>query len=297
VYRYTAFGLEIRSAFFFPELLAGKKNGRPDVTIREDRARAGRLPPIPQDDAIVSPREACLAFSGLGTCVVRDGREIIVTRFATSHDGDLRLALLGPAIAVLLQQRGFLVLHASVVNIAGRAVAFLGSSGEGKSTMAAALNQRGHELVVDDLAAVRVENGRALVFPGFPQYKLWPDAAIALGRDVEALPRLHPDFEKRACRLDHGFSSRLSLPLARIFELSMGSSVCITPVGARDAVLALLRNSYGIEWLHSVSGAAQLQQRAEVARGTRVATLERPNDLAVLPAIVDTIEADVASAA
>jgi hypothetical protein len=296
VHSYSAFGLDIRSTFFFPELLPGKKNGRGDVAIREERLGTADLRPIEQDEAIVAPRETHLAFRGVGTCVVREGREIVVSRLATSNDDELRLALLGPAMAALLQQRGFLVLHASVVNVHGAAIAFLGGSGEGKSTLAAAFHQRGHMLVVDDVAAVQVGDDGPRVRSGFPQYKLWPDSAAALGRDSASLPRLHPDYEKRACRLVDGFTPQQSLPLARIFELRVGTSVSLTPVGSRDALLALLRNSYGIEWLHPVSGATQLHQRAAVARSTRVSILERPYDLAALPSVVDAIEADVASA-
>ena len=296
MHSYTAFGLDIKSTFFFPELLPGKRKGRADVAIREGRPPAEDFHRIREDEAIFAPKEAYLAFRGVGTCIVRNGREIVVSRLPGSHDADLRLALLGPAIAVLLQQRGFLVLHASVVNVFGRAVAFLGDSGRGKSTMAAALHQRGHSLVVDDLAAVRVGDGEPWVCAGFPQFKLWPDAAAALGRDYEALPRLHPDYEKRACRSVDGFTSQQSLPLARIFELSAGTSVAITKIPPRDTLLALLRYSYGIEWLHPVSGAAQLHERAELARRVPVARLERPHDLALLSAVVDAVEADVASA-
>jgi hypothetical protein len=46
-----------------------------------------------------------------------------------------------------------LALHASVVDVDGRAVAFLGASRQGKSTLAAALARRGHTLLSDDCCA------------------------------------------------------------------------------------------------------------------------------------------------
>jgi hypothetical protein len=93
----------------------------------------------------------------------------------------LRLYLLGPALGVLLQQRGLLVLHASAVAIGERVVAFVGESGWGKSTTAAALERRGHTVVADDVCALHLRGSEdPLVFPAIPRLKL--DAAPALAR-------------------------------------------------------------------------------------------------------------------
>jgi len=59
------------------------------------------------------------------------------------------------------------VLHASGVELNGRAALFLGSSGAGKSTLAAALVQRGYPLVTDDFCVIN--SGCGTVF------KLAPD--------------------------------------------------------------------------------------------------------------------------
>ena len=108
----------------------------------------------------------------------------------------LRLSILGPAMALVLHQRGTFVLHASCVAIAGRAVAFLGQHAAGKSTIAALLHARGHELVSDDVAAVEFAGEEVWAIPSFPQTKLWSDAARALGMSPETMPQLHPEHEK-----------------------------------------------------------------------------------------------------
>ena len=96
----------------------------------------------------------------------------------------LRLYLLGPALALLLHQRGFLVLHASAVSLDGGVVAFLGHSGHGKSTTAATLHARGAAIVADDVVAVDLgAPGGPAALPGFPLLKLWPDAVTALGEN------------------------------------------------------------------------------------------------------------------
>jgi hypothetical protein len=77
-------------------------------------------------------------LNGSGTLQVSHGRSIVVDA-DNADDRTAALWVLGPAMGVLLQQRGVLVLHASAVTMDGGVVAFLGHSGWGKSTMAAAM--------------------------------------------------------------------------------------------------------------------------------------------------------------
>lgn len=76
-------------------------------------------------------------------------------------------ALLSPAVlALLMQQRGEVPLRASVVANQLGAVALCGVSNAGKSTLAAALVQRGMTLVSDDFCLIKSINGEAMVLPG-----------------------------------------------------------------------------------------------------------------------------------
>jgi hypothetical protein len=104
-------------------------------------------------------------------------------RFKNSSTHRIRNFLLGVCLGTLLVQRGFLVLHGSVVEIDGEAVAFLGNKRAGKSTSSAALLARGHRFLVDDIVAVQFEDGRPMVTPAFPMFKLDPEAF-----DDDALP-------------------------------------------------------------------------------------------------------------
>ena len=156
----------------------------------------------------------------------------------------LRLSLLGPALALILHQRGLLVMHASVVARGDRAVAFLGKNGWGKSTIAAALHTKGYDLVTDDVAAVRFDADGPHVFPSFPQMKLWPEAATLLGSSLDSLPILHPDFDKRGWRAERGFSSA-PRRLERVYALAAGPAPAIEAMEPREACFELLGHWYG----------------------------------------------------
>jgi hypothetical protein len=66
----------------------------------------------------------------------------------------LPILMAGTVSAVLLTLRGDTVLHASAVAVDGAAVAFVGQSGRGKSTLATLMCLDGADLVTDDVLAV-----------------------------------------------------------------------------------------------------------------------------------------------
>jgi hypothetical protein len=66
----------------------------------------------------------------------------------------LPILMAGTVSAVLLTLRGQTVLHASAVAIDGAAIAFVGQSGRGKSTLAALMCLEGADLVTDDVLAI-----------------------------------------------------------------------------------------------------------------------------------------------
>ena len=291
-HRYLAFGLEIASAVRFPELLEG--DGSADVEIHEaaplPRGALGRWTTI---ETPVGPNEWRLTYGDVGVMTVRDGRRIEVAPVHGASRRTVRLAVLGQGMAVLLHQRGFLVLHASAVEIAGRAVAFLGDSGSGKSTLAAALHARGHRLVADDVVAVRIGRQGPEVYAGFPQLKLWPDALTALGCDAATLRRVEPGLDKRARRIDGGFADRSVLPLAQLHVVDEGEAVELTRLRPHDSFLALVRFAYGIQRLEGVTGIEHFRARSEIVRRSPVYRLSRPWDLAEMRTVVERVEREV----
>jgi hypothetical protein len=94
--------------------------------------------------------------------VAPDGCELICAPEPNSPQWTALLAAQALPLAATL--RGFEVLHASGVVLAGRAALFTGPPGAGKSSLAAALLRRGEaELLSDDTVALRLGGDGALI--------------------------------------------------------------------------------------------------------------------------------------
>jgi hypothetical protein len=242
-----------------------------------------------------SAEEVFLCWEDAGSFLVRGGRQIIVDPFPGVDERIIRHCILGPALGVLLHQRRQLVLHASAVAVSGGAVAFLGEAGCGKSTMAAALYARGHGIVADDVTVVRADEAHPTVLPGFPQLKLWPEAAIAVGNAPETLPRVEPNLEKRARRTDHEFSPD-PLPLRCIYVLAEDETQQIAPIRSQEALMELIRHSYTKSLLRVVGASSHFLQCSSIVKNVTIRSLKRPRSLSSLSDIAQLVEKDLVEA-
>lgn len=96
-----------------------------------------------------------LRFPNCGEFVVsHDLAGIVVRPDRAGRHEVLPILLAGTASAFLLALRGRTVLHASAVAVGGAALAFVGQSGRGKSTVAALMCLDGAALVTDDVLVV-----------------------------------------------------------------------------------------------------------------------------------------------
>lgn len=284
---YTAYGLGIRSELPLPELMPSQVPAEIAVVCDAINQGGGRAAGA-WSGRWVNAQETHFEWPRVGRCLVRRGREILLDPVPEADDALLRRWVLGPALATLLMQRGILVLHASTVLIADRAVAFLGGHGAGKSTLVAAMRARGHRPMADDVTAVDLAPATPAVIPGIPQLKLWPETLRALGFDPEAWPRVLPTVEKRAVPLEavpHG-----SVPLAQIFVVTEGPAIAVEPLASQAAVTTLVAHTYGVQAIGVGDPAAHIRQCARVVDQVRVVRLRHPRTFETLPEVVRVIE-------
>lgn len=111
----------------------------------------------------------------------------------------------GTLASLILAWRGYVSLHATALEISGRAVLLTGPTGAGKSTLAAELMQAGAQLVSDDLTVLRIgqDGSPAFALRGRPAMRLHPVTAWTL------------DCSRRESVLDDPRGKLLAWPLSR----------------------------------------------------------------------------------
>ncbi len=204
--------------------------------------------------------------------------------------------VLGRVFAVWLELQGVPVLHGSCFATEQGAIGLLADSGTGKTTLAAALVAAGYRLLTDDLVPLLYEGPDAIIYPGIPMSRLWPDTLAALVPDGARATPIHPDSSK--CKLvdDGSGPARFAstpLPLRRLFILERGkvSDVRITRLSPAAAVMALIRYSYRPE-LCQVLGlqAARLPLLAALMQSVCVDLLQYPSGFAQLSQVVACLQ-------
>ena len=147
--------------------------------------------------------------------------------------------------------RGREALHATTLERNGRAIALIGASGEGKSTLAAYLlkNDSSIRLLSDDLLYLKMIKGKAWVMLSkeAPRLKLSRETFLRFGfngRDGYGT-QFDPNLEKEIILLPSGESHRRLVPLVAIVQLNRNSSgLRLEKIKGAKAALTLLANIY-----------------------------------------------------
>lgn len=154
---------------------------------------------------------------------------------------------LNQVVPLALSRQGKLVLHASAVQIAGKAVAFIGESGRGKSTIAASFATNGCCFLTDDGLQLDWRENQLIVMPSHPSIRLWEDSQCALVTERTATaPAV--EYTNKARFLagpEIAFCSEPSV-LQRIYFLGLGKARVpeFTPTRPAAAMMQLVRHSF-----------------------------------------------------
>lgn len=292
---YLLCGWRVRSELPLPELplWRGAAAGDPDMVIvrrelperLDDAITPGRYLMVGADGAVL------LHIVGMVRIRVRGGREIAVHLLGPEAGNAWRPIVLGAMLAFLCHQRGVLPLHAASLRIHGRTIAIAGRSGDGKSTLALGLTQRGHRLLSDDLTVLRTGAAGVDVLPAYPRLKLWRATLEAAGVSVEGLPKVRDQLEKYDLRPRPAFDPA-PRPLDAIFLLDEGAEIAMTRLAARAVIPALQphilrrRTALALGRREALFAAS-----AQIAGAMPVYRFARPKRFDALAAAIERIEA------
>lgn len=280
MFRYSWFLLSIHSEIELPYLPPGGPDA--DVIIR--------LGSVSQTRPSGSVKEEIAINDLAGTFLIKQGREIVVDPVPGADPALLQVLLAGRMMAFLLRQRGWLPLHASGVLLGGKAVLFLGASGAGKSTVAAAFHARGHQVITDDVGPVRMaEGGECVLRPAGPVLRLRDDSrAVFEGTE----PQRDFQWDKHAFDVSRSHQAGLA-PVRIIYVLEDGESLRQELVRPLSAATLLSRTSFfKHRRMDKEALAIHLRDCSAVASAVPVFRLTRRRSLTALPDLVSWIEAE-----
>ena len=162
----------------------------------------------------------------------------------------VEILLLGEIFSIWLELQGIRTIHASAVVVDNAAMAFLSTNKGGKSGLAAAFTQQGHEILTDDVLPLEEQGERFLGRSGYPAMRMWPDQAEHFVGRYEDLEIVHPTYAKRRIPVgDGGFGTFCSekKPLKVIYmphRLGPDSDITIEPLSKKNAFFSLIQNSF-----------------------------------------------------
>jgi len=245
-----------------------------------------------------------LRFPDLADFIVSvDGKDIRCYPSPGTPIDTMRHLLLDQVIPLLLPMRGRPVLHASAVVSPWGAIAFIGTTGQGKSTLAGSLCQKGFPLLTDDYLLLEEKEGTLFGIPSYPGLRMWPDTLSALFGQQPVLFRVAHYTEKKRMGLDNGPLPFCPdpVPLSRVYVLvpheEMGDkrAITITPFSPRDAFMELVQSSYRLDITDRKRLREEFESLARWAALPLFCSLAFPRRLNLLPQVKEAILEDLDS--
>ena len=206
--------------------------------------------------------------------------------------------LLDQVIPRLLFHHGRMVIHASAVVLSsGSAVAFLGNTGLGKSTLAASFHHSGARLVTDDCLLLEKHGSSVAGIPAYPSLRLWPDSMAALLAGTgRPLPAAH-NTDKIRMTVDSGQAGNGPVPLSALFILGDSSdapandAVQYEPVRGNAVMMAMIEAAFVLDLVSRKVVRRNFEVVGEVAQaGVPVYTLNYSRQYALLPKVRAIVE-------
>ena len=299
---YRAYGLRIRSAVALPfDPLPDSGAFEPDVTVR-----LGAVPetlPACNGHSIRSnrwqarPGAFLMRVEDVARYLVTGGRDMLIDPLGTD-DGDVVAFFASSPFTALLQQRGVATLHAAAVATEAGAVLLLGRSGIGKSSLAAALVERGYPLLADDVTGVMLDaGGRPVALPAFAHQRLWAHTLDEMHWRGRAQSRVQRGLEKYWVPSQRACAVPLPVCAAFVLEANDHPDIGIEPASPGSAFRLLWKNTHRRRVMSAMGQRlAHFRAVTATARRVPVARMTRPRYPFLLDALADHVEAHLREA-
>jgi len=284
--RYRMCSLEVLSEIALVELDTGDENVAASCVVRlggdapstvvswllEHEHRDGFLAKEDPDHRLV------VHLEGAAIIVVSADNETIVVHPEMADADVISHLIVDHVLPRVLARRGYTVLHATCVAYRDQAVAFVGASGAGKSTMAMSAVQAGARLLADDCLVLDDCGTEFDVLASYAGSRLWSDSASALA--VDPTGALVNGTGKSRVQLNAALPSGERARLAAVFVLERGATdLSVETMRPAEAFWRLGENAYVYDGRqHAFDGLGSLVDT------TPIYCLRYPTSYASLPA-------------
>ena len=220
--------------------------------------------------------------------VSADGATVTCHPVPDVRDALTQHLYLNQVLPLALSKQGKLVFHASAVEVAGAAIAFVAESGRGKSTLAAGFAIAGFRFLTDDGLVVEPATQGHMANPSHPSIRLWEDSEAALiAPGTATAPALHFTPKSRFLAGAHlGFCAE-PRPLRRVYFLGDGSAsdIAFQRLTGSEAMIEWVKHTFLLDVEEKARLASHFDQLARLANEPIHYRLDYPRRYDDLPRV------------
>jgi hypothetical protein len=227
----------------------------------------------------------------LGAWIDSDGSQVkicIKKEAANLNVGDLMLGFTSVITGICLNLQGQVAIHANAVSLSELAIAFVGVSGMGKSTLSAYCTSRGAGFITDDVLVV---DNQGLAIPGNPRIKLFPETGEELGLDAseETDYKIFYQPEQLGGKINQNPSH---LGIIYLLEESEKDEIYTEKIPQTQAVFELLNHGYDVN-VFIPHNPKLLDAYTYLVSTIPVKKLFYPRDFQLLPQVYDFLVKEI----
>ena len=239
-----------------------------------------------------------LRFPGLADFEVSaDGTEVVGYPSTDTDSATVEHLYINQLVPLALSRQGRPAFHASVVTVPGGAIAFLGKTGMGKSTLAASFALNEAEFLTDDALLVEETKRGCLALPSHASVRLWEDSVEAVCRaDIPTADALTYTDKARLLAGTALTYCDSAQPLLAAFVLSNkdGADIVVASLEGSDRTMQWVENSFLLDIKDKNLLASHFDWTHRISATVPTFSLDYPRDYGILPEVRETVRRHVA---
>ncbi len=195
--------------------------------------------------------------------------------------------LMDQVLPKLISGDGKLTMHGSLVAIGEHGLGFLGSSGVGKSTLAASFCRLGHQIVTDDCFFLEFDKACVSGSRIYGSLRLFSDSINAVYPEATQTESVSEFTSKRRIAVSTTIDS---LPLKAFIRLGITSDeMNLTRLEPVEALFVLLENSFALDAGNRSEALRRFELAAMASKRVPVFDLKYPREFVSLTEVHDRI--------